>query len=189
MRRSNVCLVMAGVLGAGLVCCEDTGEGTSRPPTAEGAFAQLVEASRSDAAGKRIFALLDMKSRWSVMSIYKDQREACRLVHSAYPAARRPRELRRCEGAAAAKDAAAFFGSLARSQGLLHGLDRIGAVGARQRSSEGITFESGGQRILLCRDRGGWAFCGLREELEKVKLKTSRDLRTIRENAEVYRRR
>ena len=50
----------------------------------------------------------------------------------------------------------------------------------------------GGPPLRLCRTTEGkppgteWSYCGAREELERLKLKTARDLASVQENAEAY---
>jgi hypothetical protein len=163
------------------------------PTTPEEAFAELTRAARQGDGG-RLYALLDNDSRWSLMSIQRDQREICAIVRSTYPKEHQERELARCRQAAMAKDVEAYFVSYAAGQRLLAPLAALGKMGRRSGSGARVEIEAERGRVAVCeeqrkedgRELRGWVYCGLRPQLEAAKIKAARDLTSVRENAESY---
>ncbi len=167
----------------------------SSRPTPESAVAALARAG-GDAA--QLYDLLDQDSRWSVISVHRDLRTICELVRAQYPKDRQAPELHRCRPAELARDPRAFFVSQAAGWGLLGGLSGLTGKETPQGSGEQRTVpRAGGPPLLLCQTPAegkpssapgtSWAYCGAHEELERLKLKTARDLASVQENAEAYR--
>ena len=158
------------------------------PRSPEEAFSALGQAARAADLG-RLFELLDKGTRWSIMSVFKDQQQTCSLVRAHYPKDRQPRELRRCQLAAGAPDAKAFFVAYARKhhQAIVEPLARMTAVKARHGSGTRVELEIAGVRLPFCEEDGLWAYCGLHERFDRLKVKTARDLSMVRENIEAYR--
>ncbi|MBK8481190.1 MAG: hypothetical protein IPL40_08445 [Proteobacteria bacterium] len=153
------------------------------PTRAEEVFVALGEAARrGDAA--RLLSLLDQESQWSLMSALRAQRQQRDYVLAYYPLARRARELRRTQWMAEAKDVAGYFAAYSRRSGILARLARLGAAPGRAPQGDRVVWRSGEQEVVLCRAGARWVFCGLRESLERLKLKATRDLETVRESVE-----
>ena len=91
----------------GLLCCR------RREPDRPALTPQQALSRTMQAAGSvsltHLFELLDEKTRWSIMSVYKDQQKMCELIRTHYPKQVQARELRRCHLAASSRDVAAFF--------------------------------------------------------------------------------
>jgi hypothetical protein len=158
-------------LALGVLACR--GKPPDPPPSPEAAWRQLSVAARAGSA-ERVWTLLDTESRWSLMSIFKDQQRICALVRAHYPKERQGRELERCRLSDGARDAQALFAAWAREQ---HALEAVAKLPV-----------DGGARAELCREGSGWLYCGLRATLAELKLKTARDAAAIQENAEAFRR-
>ena len=154
--------------------------------TVEQAHGALVAAARAGDAAS-LFEMVDRSTSWSVMSLLRAKQRIHALVDQHYPADRRARELRRTEAAARARNAKDYFVRLATEQRLLQEIvaaGRIDAVeGDRQREA---TVRSADHRLTFCRGDDGWRFCGWRERFERLKVRASRDLLTVRENAETF---
>jgi len=165
MRALLLCSLLWLSAGPG---CSGRGAQSAAPKSPEQAAAELQRLARAGDAGG-VYELLDQDSRWSLMSIHKDQHAICALVRASYPKERQARELERCRLADRARDAKAMFAAYARQEALLAKL-------AGQAPP----------RAELCQDGAGWRYCGLRAELERLKVKTARDAASIRENAEAF---
>jgi hypothetical protein len=191
MRSSTV---VVGLLLMAVVSCRRSHPAEAPLPTTPEATLEALGRAAQGGDAARLWGLLDRTSRWSLMSVQRDLREVCALVRASYPSAQQARELQRCRQAAEAKTAEELFIAYAKGQGLLQPLARVGAPGPRRGTGDVLEIESGGTRVALCREqrrerreeRTGWAFCGLREHLEALKLKAARDLVMVRENAESY---
>ena len=59
--------------------------------------------------------------------------------------------------------------------------DPIGGESAR------VIVRSGAQRLAFCRDEG-WRYCGWLEHVDALKVRVSRDLDVVKENAEIFRK-
>jgi len=159
----------------------------ARPPSSpEQTVRELGEAARAQDP-VRLFRLLDTESRWSLMSVHKDLLKLCGLVRAHYPKQRQAHELQRCRLADSARDPQAMFALWAKERGLATSLAKLPADAKPTVAGERATLESAGLRAELCRATEGWTYCGLREELERLKLKAARDVATIQENVEAYR--
>jgi hypothetical protein len=171
--------------------CRRVPAGPASPPTPEALCSALLAAAQTgDAAA--VYGLLDTKSRWSIMSVFQDQQKICSLVRGTYPKDRQARELERCHLADGKKDDGAFFVAYANADRVMERLARLIASkppAARPIGPDRAVLEIQGTRIDTCREGAHWTFCGLRPELEKWKVKTARDVATIRESAETFRTR
>ncbi|MCA9664265.1 MAG: hypothetical protein KC503_01720 [Myxococcales bacterium] len=177
-----------GVVVATPCGCKTRPTSRIRLESPEKAHAAIAAAAR-EGDHLRVFAMLDRKTRWSVMSCYRDKRSTYRLVSAHYPEARRAAELRRVARAQKAADAPSYFAALARGEKLLDALKTAPARAKRAGSGASrVELVAGGQRFAYCREVEGWAFCGLRERLSKMQLRAARDLVSVRESAETYRR-
>ncbi len=139
------------------------------PRTRDQAAALLAQAVKDKDPGK-VFDLLDKQSRWSAISIHKNLKQICALVRSHYPRQRQARELERCAAAARSKDARAYLASLPWTDALLSPLSGAG------QADKGLCRE----------DDGAWSYCGLDKGLQRIKIKSARDLATTRENADSF---
>jgi hypothetical protein len=178
MRRP---LAVAALLAA-LAGCRTPSRAPASP---EAALHALVDAARAGDLAK-LYGLLDTPSRWSLMSVYKDQLKLCGLVRAHYPKERQRNELARCRLADGARDVESLFSTWARERGLAATLAKLPAAGKPSVAGERATLP-GAPAVILCREGEGWLYCGLRDELERLKLKAARDMATIQENVEAYR--
>ena len=139
------------------------------PRTRDQARALLRQAVQARDPGK-VYDLLGQQSRWSVISIHKNLKQICLLVKAHYPQQRQARELERCAAAARARDARAYLAGLPWAGQLLRPL-----------SASNPDPDKG-----LCQQDGAWCYCGLDPELGRLKVKSTRDLATTRENADAF---
>lgn len=158
------------------------------PSSAEDVLSAVVDAAKKGDA-ERIYALLDKKSRWSIISVRQAEREARKLVVAHYPRGRQARELRRTALAARAEDAKAYFVAWVRQRELLGALARFGEVDRRERKGDRLTLHSKGATVVLCRAGDAWRYCSLRAQLDRMKVRAARDLTTVRESAEAFEKR
>lgn len=182
MRRWRFALLAAVTGLAGADCRRPASPALPRTP--EQALAALARAGDDGAA---LFDLLDQQSRWSVMSVHRDLRKVCELVRQSYPKDRQAREITRCRAAETADDARAFFAGQARGWGLLATLEGLSGTESLPGSGDRRTAQGKHGPVSLCQDGEGWGYCGAREALEAMKVKTARDLATVQENAEAFR--
>lgn len=158
------------------------------PQSPEEAFTELKQAfQRTPLEGDQVFMLLDRQSRWSLMSVFKDRKQICKLVRAHYPKARQARELQRCRMAASSDSATAFFAAYAQQHKLLEPLTRMGALSGRRGSAQRVELQSQGTSFAFCKEPDGWFYCGLAEQLDQLKVKAARDLTTVQENVDAYR--
>lgn len=164
------------------------------PRTPEQAFQALAAAARADDPGA-VFEQLDLKTRWSATSVYNDLRQICALIRTSYPPAVQARELGRCRLAASSAEVKVFVGEYLRQRGLLDPLRTptpptpraVATVSSKSGAAERVELVAAGARFGFCREPdGSWTCCGLREHFEELKVKTARDLETVKENAESY---
>lgn len=168
------------LLPLGVACRQAT------PMRAAEVFSALGEAARrGDAA--TLFGLLDQQSQWSLMSAYRAQRQQRDAVLAYYPAERQARELQRTQLLAGVSDVAGFCAAYYRSSGTLAALARLGPAPAAEPQGERVVWRSGDVEVALCREGGRWTYCGQRAALEQLKLKSTRDLETVRESVEGFR--
>lgn len=178
MRRP---LAVAALLAALAGC-----RAPSRAPVSpEAALHALADAARAGDLA-RLYGLLDTPSRWSLMSAYKDQLKLCSLVRAHYPKERQRHELERCRLADGARDVESLFAAWAAERRVVAALAKLPADGKPSVAGERATLP-GAPAVVLCREGEGWLYCGLRDELEQLKLKAARDVATIQENVEAYR--
>ena len=159
-----------------------------RPPASpEVCHQRLVKAAQGgDWAG--VFDLIHRDSQWSFISWHTSLKEVCRLVRAHYPEARRGRAIQRCEAAARYREARDFFVAGGGRLAPLDQLVRAGEITARRGGGGKVTLEAGGASYVYCPGKEGWAYCGLAEAYNQLKLKSARDLASVEENAEEYAR-
>jgi hypothetical protein len=176
-------LVVLALLGVGAAGCPRS-KAPLRAPTPEQGLAELA---RAGGDARLVFDVMDQDSRWSVITAHRDLRAICQLVRAHYPKDRQPRELRRCQTAEAVREPRDFFASQASGWGLLGGLSGLTGKEPLQGQGDRRTVARPGQPALIfCRNGADWSYCGAREELERLKVKTSRDLASVQENTEAY---
>ena len=175
-----------GLLATGTAC--RTREGQVPPKSPGEALVRLQAAAKADRPGA-VWELLDKTTQWSLMSVHKDQRKTCELVRASYPKQRQVRELRRCHAAEVAPDTKAFFIALARRDRatFLEPLVRFKAPGkAESDGQREALLSDGANKLAFCKEEQGWGYCGLRDHVDQLKVKATRDLATVRENIEAF---
>ncbi len=178
-------LTVVGCLAAGLISCKIKPAGQDLAQSPEAAYTKFAEAGRTAQAGV-LYDLLHTPSRWAVMSIFKDQKAMCALILAHYPTDRQAAAVRRCQAAQEAKDDRSFFGALARERGFLRPLAQLRSMGAVKREDTRAEIESAAGKLAFCKEDKGWGYCGFLERLERLKIKTARDLTSAQENAEAF---
>ena len=159
-----------------------------RPPASpELCLERMVKAARGG-AWDEVYKLIGQDSRWSHISWFTSLKEACRLVRAHYPEARRARALQRCEAAARHKEAEDYFAAGGGRLPPLDKLARSGKVTRRQGGQGKVTLLVGSTAFDFCPEKVGWAYCGLRAAFHQLKLKSARDLASVKENVELYAR-
>jgi len=174
----SLCLSIAG-------CASSKAPKPNVPKTPEQVLSDLKQAIAHKDTGK-IYAMLDQQSRWSVMSIYRDQKTICSLVRAHYPQKRQARELDRCSDAVRCKNVDSFFSVLTRKHKLLVSLSRLPDEDI---SEEDKAHGERKDRGPFTKEGGYWYYAGLRQELKSIKVKIARDLVTIKENTAAFSRR
>jgi hypothetical protein len=180
--------LLACLLGLGQ--CRKSARAVNLMPTAELACQALTTALQQKDS-RRIFQLLDTDSHWSIMSILKDQQTMCALVIQHYPKERQAMELQRCRLATTTKEPQDFFPALAEQHHLLQRLTEANPNTPHQDGQ--VEIACLGHQLSFCKemvtrqDSGFW-YCGLGAILEDLKIKTSRDLLTVQENTEIYKK-
>ena len=146
---------------------------------------QVVAAAAKAKDAATLYECLDTKTRWSLMSVLRAKREIRQLVRKHYPRARQGRELRRTRLAGRANNDAEYFAALA---GGLWEKIPVGPSHKVKREGERSVVVTKKGELPFCREEGQWRYCGLREHFEQLKLRVSRDLELVRENAEAFRK-
>ena len=160
-----------------------------RRPTTAAEAAQVLANIGREGDARRLFEFLDQESRWSMMTIYRDQRAICSTVRAQYPKERQARELQRCSLAERSSEVGEFFAAYVWAHRLLAPLAKLDPQQAAKATGDRVELGAQGSRVTLCRDAGVFAYCGLRTELEQLKVKTSRDLETVKENGAAFKAR
>jgi hypothetical protein len=187
--RVRVCSGARTVALAALaLCLLGCGRGARTP---EEAYGQLVQAVRAR-DGARLYAALDLETRWSWMTVRRCHREAYDIVLGTFPeSAERTQQLRRFETGALSEDDAGLFAAqlgdgrwLELGRGLLDGarVELAGEDEARALGADGRVFG------LRRAQNGRWGFAGLADEAEQAKRRALADLDLIRTNAADYER-
>jgi hypothetical protein len=157
------------------------------PPSAATPELALADLARAGGDPKLLFDVMDQASRWSAITVHRDLRTICQLVRAHYPKDRQARELQRCQAADSVREPRDFFAGQAAGWGLLAGLSGLTGKEPLQGQGDRRTVARPGQPALVfCRTDNAWSYCGPREELERLKVKTSRDLASVQENADAY---
>jgi hypothetical protein len=167
--------------------------GCGREPdarTPEQAYAALTRAVLTGRA-RDVFPLLDLRSRWALMSLHRAEREIHDLVAAGYPAGARERELARYQHAARAEDPAEYF-ELEYGARIAALRSNLSAAARVERGSDGrsATLVVGhGARIPFAQgDDGRWGWAGLRDELEGRRVWSANALATVRDSVARFRR-
>lgn len=178
---------MAGaLLGAALACSRGAG-------SPEEAFGQFHSAVTSRDA-RRLFAALDLETRWSWMSIRRAQREAYDVVSTAFPESVRAQQLVRFRAAAESGSEADLF-HLAFDpktwDELARGLPASSPPLERPGPTEAIAHTTDGRALpfrLGARPKEGWGFAGLAAAAEERKRRAAGDLEFVKASAADYER-
>lgn len=171
-------LVLVAAVGAG---CKRTVAATPE----EAHRALVAAAVEGDAV--EVYRQLDRKTQWSIISMFKAEHRMRELVTKHYPPTRRARELERTALAARAGNEVAYFVALAAREKLLEQLAGARKIDSRQGAGDRVVLRCGAQQLAFCRDEG-WRYCGWRERAEALKVRVSRDLEIVKENAEIFRK-
>lgn len=164
--------------------------GARTPEEAQERLARAVEARD----GGLLYDALDLKTRWSWMSIQKAERETYDIILSNFPeGSERQRYLRRCEAGALSENARALFArelepaAWDELAAALKGAGPVQVVGEdRAESAAGD-----GRKLVFRRPtarRGGWGFAGLADRAEEIKRRALADLEVVRTSAADYER-
>lgn len=162
------------------------------PKTAQEAYTRLQEAVAAQ-DGERLFAALDLETRWSWMTIQRSQREAYDILLSNFPEGQeRERQIKRFEAAATSESAQQLFARQVTPQvwqrlaAALKGSPPI-------KEADGQAQVAGADgTVLRFRRRpekhAGWGFLGFADEAEQIKRRAVADLELIRASAADYER-
>jgi len=162
------------------------------PKTPEEALAR-VERVVVSGDGLSAWELVDNDTRRAAESVLGDQRLMQTIVKAKYPPSEAARELERL-AAADEPDAKHFFARTAKTWGQLEGLrKRLGAVsGPIQTRSDAPgsvwVARSDGMAFHLAKVGGGYAWIDLRGEWQLEKDRASHAVKTVRDNAALYKK-
>jgi hypothetical protein len=193
--RQYICIARGGdkYLFAAIACAALFGAGgcgPSDPREPRGAIAAAAEAvERGD--GRKLFRLMDQRSRHALSAIQKARSEARKLVLADYPAAEQGPALAGLGDAALARDAADLFVQRcpAACQAEL-GRGLAAPVAERAVGDELEVETTAGTKLRLRRGNDTWYGLVFRTaELSEERDRAARELEQIRQNAEVYRKR
>lgn len=185
LRSAALLWLLLALGGAGSAGCQSRAK---TPAEAWTRFAAAVTARDP----QRLYAALDLDTRWSLMSVRRAQREAYDILLSNLPEGpARERQLRRFEaGALADSEAGLFATRLTPARWDELGQDLTGAgppESAGERDAK-VTSKTGRSWKLHRGDDGGWGFAGFGAEAEEEKRRASADLDLVRANAADYER-
>lgn len=176
----------AGValLSAALACSK----GARSPEEAYAAFHAAVTAKDA----RRLFAALDLETRWSWMSIRRAQRDAYDLVSTAFPESARAHQLARLKAAADSGSAADLFVSVLDPKlwaKLSAGLPSPTPAFERPGPNEAIARATDGRALpFRLGPKEGWGFAGLAGKAEEHKRRAIGDLDLVKASAADYER-
>jgi len=160
------------------------------PRSVEGALDAAARALEAR-DGRALFRVVDQRARHALASIVKDRREAARVVRDTHPEPERARALAALGDAAEAADAPALFAARCDEPCMAALAAKIGAP--TERTTEGdelVVRTSRGETLRLHHGSDGWwGIVWRTEALGAERDRAAQDLRQIRENAEIYRRR
>jgi hypothetical protein len=141
--------------------------------------------------GRQLFRVIDERSRHALISIVQDRRAAAQLVREAYPRAEREAALRALGDAADATDAAELFARRCGAPCMAQIRQQLGApVEQREQGQELIVQTAQGGTLRMHRGSDSWwGLVWRTDELSRERDHAAQELRQIRDNAEVYRRR
>ncbi len=172
------------LLAAATVCACNRGAKT--PEEAYHRLVQAVSAKRAD----DLYRVLDLPTRWSLMTIRKTHREAYDILLSNLPEGpARDQATRRFEAGALSEDEATLFAEemsearwaeLGRLLGPSRAAPPLVAVGPDEQEA----LPAGGSPLRFRRGTDGrWGYSGFSAEAEERKRRAVIDLETIRNNA------
>lgn len=153
--------------------------------TKEQAFELLKNALQKNNI-RAVYNLLDRKTRWSIDSAFKEQREIYSLVKKNYPSSRQAQELARVKQAAIAANPKEYFESYIKTTEILDSLSKITNPISKSGTKNRVEFKTTDQIFVFCSEDNKWFYCGLQETFEHLKIRTSRDLLTVQENIKAY---
>ncbi len=171
-------LVLAMVVSGALACKE-------RAKTPAAAYQRFSEAVAAKDA-QRLYAALDLETRWSWMSVRRAHREAYDIVLSNVPeGAAREQQLRRFEAGALADNEAAMFERIfpAERWNELGPLPKDVVPQPISETEAKIPLPGGRSLPFRRGEDGGWGFAGLAGEAEQAKRRAAADLEVTRSNA------
>jgi hypothetical protein len=160
--------------------------------TPEGAYLELEKAVKNG-DGVAFFATLDQETRWSIESVFSDERMMRTIIAAKYPEAEAQKELARLS-AAEESDAAHYFAHVDRERQILarYG-SRLAQASGRVEVVAGddetlaVVARQAGPTLRFHRDKGGrWGFGELGPEWALEKDRAAHAVKTVRENAALY---
>ena len=160
------------------------------PATPEAAYLALEQAVAANNA-LAFYALVDDETRWSMESVFHDQKLMRTIISAKYPEAEADKALAPL-AAADERDAAHFFARVDATRHIVAGYQRrLGAV-----SGPVMTKPDGADAAWVARqdgmpfhfhhDKRGWAFSELAAEWALEKDRNIHALHTVQENAKLY---
>jgi hypothetical protein len=158
--------------------------------TIAGALDGVARASELD-DGRALFEALDWRSRAALHSISRDRRAAARLISADYPAAERRVRLRDLGDAARKADAADLFSARCPRECRVQLTANVGApTKVTWDGDEVEVHTSRNGRFRLHRGPDGrWGLVWNTAALTDERLRATREVRQIRRNAAIYRKR
>jgi hypothetical protein len=185
-----VALAAVGVLGA-LGACN---RGAKTPEDAYARFAAAVRAGDAE----KLYATLDLETRWSWMTVRRAHREAYDIVLSNFPEGNeREQRSRRFEAAALSDSEARLFANelpAGRLQELARELPQTPQFKRSTSSAPGgseemvVPLAAGGTLAFRKGQDGRWGYAGFAAESEERKRRASADLELIRNSAADFER-
>ncbi|MDH5675613.1 MAG: hypothetical protein OEZ06_26050 [Myxococcales bacterium] len=184
MRRHFAIFTFAVITGLLNACFE------ADPRSVRGALDQAARAVEQGDA-RELFKVIDARSRHALISIVADRKRAVRTIAADYPPEARAAALGRLGDAAEAKDAADLFARRCREACLGALAQTLAApVSERRLAARVLEVETArGGRLQLRKGDSWWGLVWRERELSDERDLASRELRQIKENAAIHRRR
>jgi hypothetical protein len=177
---------IAAAIGAFLTACYEPDPRSIRGALAASAHALEVR------DGRKLFRVMDQRSRSAMIAIVNARREAARLIRTEYPDSERAAALAALGDARSATDAADLFTQRCVEPCMAELTAAVGAPVAEREvgESEVEVQTSRGGRLRLHRGKDGlWGIVWKTQALSEERTRAARELIQIRHNAAVYRRR
>ena len=160
------------------------------PRSVEGALDAAARAIEANDA-ERLFRVVDERGRHALASIVADRRRAATVVRDTYPGDEAQAVLRSLGDGAEAEDAAALFAGRCMEACMGELAARIGAPTRREERGDEVIVHTSRDttlRMHLGTD-GWWGIVWRTEQLARERDRAAQELRQIRNNADIYRRR